>query len=53
MNTLHVLRKPQVEPDAAAMSSPGLTPGASPENGREPMIDMHGIIKTLRTRREK
>lgn len=40
MNMLPVLRKPPVDSAPSAMSSP--------ENGREPMIDMHGIIKTFK-----
>src|SRR5215211_5774907 len=48
MNTLHAPRKPTVDSMQHMLTSPDLTPSPTPERSGEPMIDMHGIVKTFK-----
>ena len=48
VNVLRLLPEPVVDSAPEPISAPDLTPGPSPERRGEPMIDMHGIVKTFR-----
>jgi putative ABC transport system ATP-binding protein len=48
MNALRLSPKPIAAPAPDTMPRPNLTPDPSPERRGEPMIDMHGIVKTFK-----